>query len=187
MKRRDFLKNTVPAGVIMPALVGGFSFKAFGAEDAIAQSLLLPTAIENDHVLVIIQLNGGNDGLNTVIPLDNFSNYVNARSNIYIPEDKVLKLSGVTKAGLHPAMTGLQAMYNDGELSIIQSVGYPRPNFSHFRATDIWMSASDSTTVVNSGWAGRFLDAEFPNFHSNWICYLSNISRPCSKYGHEYK
>ena len=100
MKRRDFLKNTVPVGVVMPALVGGFSFKAFGAEDAIAQSLLLPAAVENDHVLVIIQLNGGNDGLNTVIPLENFSNYVNARTNIFIPEDKVLKLSGVTKVDL---------------------------------------------------------------------------------------
>ena len=168
MKRRDFLKNTVPVGVVMPALVGGFSFKAFGAEDPIAQSLLLPAAIENDHVLVIIQLNGGNDGLNMVIPLDNFSNYVNARSNIYIPEDKVLKLAGVTKAGLHPAMTGLQAMYNDGELNIVQSVGYPQPSFSHFRATDIWKSASDSNTVVNSGWAGRFLDAEFPNFPNGY-------------------
>jgi len=168
MKRRDFLKNTVPAGVVIPSLVGGFSFKAFGAEDPIAQSLLLPAAIENDHVLVIIQLNGGNDGLNMVIPLDNFSNYVNARSNIYIPEDKVLKLSGVTKAGLHPAMTGLQAMYDDGELNIVQSVGYPQPSFSHFRATDIWMSASDSNTVVNSGWAGRFLDAEFPNFPNGY-------------------
>ena len=80
MKRRAFLKNTVPVGVVMPALVGGFSFKAFGAEDPLTQSLLLPAAVDNDHVLVIIQLNGGNDGLNMVIPFDNFSNYVNARS-----------------------------------------------------------------------------------------------------------
>lgn len=102
MKRRDFLKNTVPAGVVIPSLVGGFSFKAFGAEDPIAQSLLLPAAIENDHVLVIIQLNGGNDGLNMVIPLDNFSNYVNARSNIYIPEDKVFKIIRRYQSGLTP-------------------------------------------------------------------------------------
>lgn len=167
MKRRDFLRNAVPAGIVLPSLVGGFSFKAFGADSAFAQSLMMP-ATETDHILVIIQLNGGNDGLNMVIPLENFSNYANARSNIYIPEDKVLKLTGVTKAGLHPAMTGLHNMYNEGKLNIVQSVGYPQPSFSHFRATDIWMSASDTTNVVNSGWAGRYLDYEYPNFPNGY-------------------
>ena len=62
MKRRDFLRNTIPVGIALPSLVGGFSFKAFGAEDAFAQSLLLPVT-ETDHIVVIIQLNGGNDGL----------------------------------------------------------------------------------------------------------------------------
>ncbi len=165
MKRREFLRNTIPAGVVIPSLVGGFSFKAFSADSAIMQSLLLPVT-ETDHVFVIIQLNGGNDGLNMVIPVENFSNYVNARSNIYIPENKVLKLNG--KVGLHPAMTGLEALYNKGQLKVVQSVGYPQPSFSHFRATDIWMSASDSNTVVNSGWAGRYLNYEYPNFPNGY-------------------
>jgi uncharacterized protein (DUF1501 family) len=113
-------------------------------------------------VLVIIQLNGGNDGLNMVVPIENFSNYVNARSNLYIPENKLMALNG--KVGLHPAMSGLHAMYDSGLVKVIQSVGYPQPNFSHFRATDIWMSGSDSNSVVNSGWAGRYLTYEYPNF-----------------------
>jgi uncharacterized protein (DUF1501 family) len=158
MERRRFLRNT---GVVLPSLLGGFSFRAFSADSPMMQSLLAP-ATETDHVFVIIQLNGGNDGLNMVIPLENFSNYANARENIYIPEDKALKLTDTT--GLHPAMTGLETLYKNGQLRVVHSVGYPQPSFSHFRATDIWMSASDSKEVVNTGWAGRYLNYEYPNF-----------------------
>ncbi|HEX7691761.1 MAG TPA: DUF1501 domain-containing protein [Sediminibacterium sp.] len=158
MERRQFLRNT---GVVLPSLLGGFSFRAFSADSPMMQSLLAP-ATETDHVFVIIQLNGGNDGLNMVIPLENFSNYANARENIYIPEDKALKLTDTT--GLHPAMTGLETLYKNGQLRVVHSVGYPQPSFSHFRATDIWMSASDSKEVVNTGWAGRYLNYEYPNF-----------------------
>lgn len=165
MKRRDFIRNTVPAGALLPSLVGGFSFKAFGEHSNIVKSLMLPVT-ETDHVFVIIQLNGGNDGLNMVIPIENFSNYVNARQNIYIPEAQTLALNG--KAALHPAMTGLHSMYNDGMLKVVQSVGYPQPSYSHFRATDIWMSASDSNVEVNSGWAGRYLNYEYPNFPNGY-------------------
>lgn len=167
MKRREFLRKAVPAGVVLPSLVSGFSFRAFGADSPIAQSLLMPVS-ETDHILVIVQLNGGNDGLNMVIPLEHFSNYANARSNIYIPEDKVLALADTRKAGLHPSMTGMQQLYNAGQLKIIHSVGYPQPSFSHFRATDIWMSASDSNAVVNTGWAGRYLNYEYPNFPAGY-------------------
>jgi uncharacterized protein (DUF1501 family) len=165
MKRRDFLRNT-STGVLLPSLVGGMSFRAFGAESHIMQSLLAPPVTETDHVFVIIQLNGGNDGLNMVVPIENFNSYVNARQNIYIPENKLLPLNG--KSGLHPAMTGLHSLYDKGQLSVVQSVGYPQPSFSHFRATDIWMSASDSATVVNSGWAGRYLNYEYPNFPNGY-------------------
>jgi uncharacterized protein (DUF1501 family) len=125
---------------------------------------MLNYATENDHVLVIIQLNGGNDGLNTVIPLDGYASYFNARSNIAIPEKKVLRVKGSDAIGFHPSMTGMQSLFNDGKLSVIQAVGYPNPNFSHFRATDIWMSASDANKVVNSGWSGRFLNEEYQNY-----------------------
>jgi uncharacterized protein (DUF1501 family) len=166
MKRRDFIRKAVPAGVVMPSLLNGFAVKAFGA-DALLHRLLAPS-LANDHVLVLVQLQGGNDGLNTVIPLEYFSNYVNARSNIYIPQDKVLAISGTQKIGLHPSMTGLQKLSGDGMLKVIQSVGYANPNFSHFRATDIWMSASDSNQIINTGWAGRYLDAEFPNYPAGY-------------------
>jgi uncharacterized protein (DUF1501 family) len=165
MKRRDFLRNTVPA-TILPALLGGYSIKAYAEGAAFSSMFGMDT--DTDHVLVLIQLTGGNDGLNMVIPLDVYNNYKNARSNIAIPEAAVLKLNGNTKTGLHPAMTGLQTMYNEGQLCIVQAVGYPTPNFSHFRATDIWMSASDSTQYVNSGWQGRYLSNMYPNYPNGY-------------------
>ncbi len=163
MKRRDFLRQTVPPATLLPAVIGGFSLKAYSAESPLLRSLLGVTT-DTDKVLVIIQLSGGNDGLNMVIPIEGYGNYFNARSNIAIPQNRILTLSGNDKTGLHPSMTGLQTMYNEGHLAVIQAVGYPSPNFSHFRATDIWMSASDSTQVVDSGWAGRYLGVEFPNY-----------------------
>lgn len=167
MKRRDFLRNALPVGVMLPSLINGMSVRAIGAESLLMQGLFPPTT-ETDHVLVIIQLNGGNDGLNTVIPLEYFPNYIRARSNMYIPQQKVLALDGTQKVGLHPSMTGMQTMFNEGRLGVIHSVGYPQPNFSHFRATDIWMSASDSNQVVNSGWTGRYLNYEYPNFPNGY-------------------
>ena len=163
MKRRDFLKRAVPAATLLPAIVDGYSVKAFTGHSPLLMALMNPS-IDTDHVLVIVQLSGGNDGLNTVIPKDNYSNYFNARSNIAIPQNRILSLTGTNATGLHPGMTGMQALFNEGKLSIVQSVGYPSPNFSHFRATDIWMSGSDAGTVVNSGWAGRYLNTEYPNF-----------------------
>lgn len=161
MKRKDFLKSTI-SGAVLPGVLNGFSLKSFAEGSPLAK--LLSGSEDNDHVLVIVQLQGGNDGLNMVIPIDNYSNYFNARSNIAIAEKQVLALEGNTHTGLHPSLTGVRALYNDGKLGIVQSVGYPEPNFSHFRATDIWMSGSASDEVLLSGWGGRFLDYEFPNF-----------------------
>ncbi|MBO9154604.1 DUF1501 domain-containing protein [Chitinophaga sp. GCM10012297] len=161
MKRRDFLKYTAPAA-ILPSFINGFAVKAFGASPLLAA--LESTATDNDHVLVMIQLNGGNDGLNMVIPLDQYDKYQAARTNIAIPTGNVLKLSGQTKTGLHPAMTGLRDMYDEGHVSIVHSVGYPSPNFSHFRATDIWLTGSDANTVLETGWGGRYLDTEYPGY-----------------------
>lgn len=167
MKRRDFFRKTLPAATLLPSFINGFSIKALGAENPLMQSLALPTT-NTDHVLVLVQLTGGNDGLNTIIPLDKFSNYYNARQNIFLPENKVLPLYGSDKVGIHPAMSGMQKMSMDGKLMVLNAVGYPQPNFSHFRATDIWMSASDSNQLVNSGWAGRYLNYEYPNFPNGY-------------------
>jgi len=161
MKRRDFLIKTLPAA-ILPSLINGYSVRAMSPSPMLDS--LMNLAVETDHVLVIIQMNGGNDGLNMVIPRDTYSAYFNARTNVAIPENRILALNGNAVTGLHPAMTGLQSLYNEGKLSVIQSVGYPSPNFSHFRATDIWMSASDSNQLVINGWAGRYLDYLYPGF-----------------------
>jgi uncharacterized protein (DUF1501 family) len=161
MKRRDFLGKAIPAGVVMPSLINGFSFKAFGASELI--SALTGAGQETDHVLVLIQLNGGNDGLNMVVPLDQYDNLAKARSNIILPKAKILKL-GNYQTGLHPAMTGLNSLYSQGKLQVVQSVGYPQPNFSHFRATDIWLTAADSAQVLNSGWVGRYMSEEYPSY-----------------------
>jgi uncharacterized protein (DUF1501 family) len=165
MKRREFIRNSAPA-LTLPALINGYTVKAFGPSP-ILDALMAATTV-TDHVLVVIQLSGGNDGLNMVIPVDQYGNLANARGNILIPQNKVLTLTGLTATGLHPSMTGLQSLYNNGKLKIVQGVSYPTPSFSHFRATDIWTTASDSNQVLNSGWMGRYLGTEYPNFPTGY-------------------
>lgn len=164
MKRRDFLKTTVPVAAVS-TVIGGIPMRTMGMESPLIQALMGMTT-DTDHVLVLVQMNGGNDGLNMVIPIDTYSSYQAARSNIAIPQSKILSLNG--KTGLHPSMTGLHNLYNEGKAAVVQAVGYPQPNFSHFRATDIWMSASDANQFVNSGWTGRYLDREFPGFPNGY-------------------
>jgi uncharacterized protein (DUF1501 family) len=163
MDRRRFLRSAATAGTL-PLLLGGFSLKALGRSPLL--DALGSLATSTDRVLVLIQLNGGNDGLNMVIPRDQYAALAAARSNIMIPEAKVLPLTDLT--GLHPKMTGLQALYQQGKLAVAQSVGYTNPNFSHFRATDIWLSGSDSNQVLATGWLGRYLDREFSNFPTGY-------------------
>jgi uncharacterized protein (DUF1501 family) len=155
MKRRNFIKNSV-LGAMAPTFLNNQSLWAMGNVD---QKLL-----ENENVLVVIQLNGGNDGLNTVIPVNQYSNYKNARSNIALVENKILKIPQSELIGLHPSLKNFATLMNEGKGNIVQDVGYPNPNFSHFRATDIWHTASSSTEVLESGWAGRFLALDHPNF-----------------------
>lgn len=159
MRRRDFLKYSAPAA-ILPVALGGFSLRALGKSPLFDHLVTLGSC--DDHVLVLIQLGGGNDGLNTVIPLDQYSAYNNARPNIAVAENQILKLTNET--GLHPQLTGLQNLYSSGKLAVVQSVGYPTPNFSHFRSTDIWLSGSDYDQYVDTGWLGRFLQGEYPGF-----------------------
>ena len=164
MKRRDFIKAAPVATV--PVLLAGMSVKAMASSPFLAA--LSASSVATDHVLVIIQVVGGNDGLNTVIPLDQYSNLSAARSNILIPAANVLPLNGTTATGLHPSMTGMQQMYNNGFLSIVQSVGYPNPNYSHFQSTDIWMTAEDNGQSLTTGWMGRYMAYEYPNFPTGY-------------------
>jgi uncharacterized protein (DUF1501 family) len=161
MKRRNFLKN-ISAGVAIPTLINGIGVRALASNPLASLTDSLTT--DTDHVLVVIQLAGGNDGLNTVVPLDQYSHLYNGRQNIILPENSVLPLTGTTATGLHPSLGGLRDLYDNGELRIVQSVGYPNPNYSHFRSTDIWMSGANSDEYLGSGWAGRYLNYEYPNY-----------------------
>jgi uncharacterized protein (DUF1501 family) len=167
MKRRDFLKKTIPAAVIAPTILNGMTVSAIAGENPLV-NMALSQSSANDKVLVLVQLSGGNDGLNTVVPLQYYTDYLAARTNIALPSNQVFGLSGASQIGLHPSMLEMANMFNSGELSIIHSVGYPTPNFSHFKATDIWMSASNSNQTLDTGWLGRYLDVEFPGYPVNY-------------------
>ena len=164
MKRRSFIK-TAAASTVLPISLNGMSLRSVQNSSLLGA---LGKRSANGKVLVIIQLNGGNDGLNMVVPLDQYSNLSKARSNILLSEESVLKLKNTTKTGLHPKMTGAQRIFDNNKMSIVQSVGYPQPDFSHFRSMDIWMSASDSNKVLTTGWMGRYLDKRFPKFPQDY-------------------
>jgi uncharacterized protein (DUF1501 family) len=167
MNRRKFLRNGVPAAVTLPSLINGFSINAYSSPAANPITRFLGTQATNDHILVLVQLGGGNDGINMVVPLDQYANYYNARANVAIPQSKVLRLEGYDRAGLHPSMTALQNMYNEGEISVVQSVGYGNQSGSHFRSTDIWMTGDTTTDRfrrVRTGWMGRYLESEYPGY-----------------------
>jgi len=162
MKRRTFLRNTSLA-----AAWASFQHQGF-AMNTMAQVPFLHAIAAGgnpqDRVLVLIQLNGGNDGLNTFIPLDQYDNLAANRANVLIAENQILSLNGTIKNGLHPVMNDLRNMYNEGLVSVVQNVGYPNQDYSHFRSTDIWMSASDSDQYLETGWAGRYLQGQHPLF-----------------------
>ena len=163
MKRRRFIQMATSFSAL-PLALNGQNLYALG-RNIFLESL---TSLHPDRILVLVQLNGGNDGLNTLIPLDQYSNLTKARSNIMIPENKVLALTG--DLGLHPSMEKLRQLYNEEKILFIQNVGYPEPNFSHFRSKDIITSASDSDVVLHTGWMGRMLQdlhPEYPNGYPN--------------------
>lgn len=163
MKRRTFIQNTA-AATAGATLLSGFPIGAYGYSPELAALTNATTA--TDKVLVIIQLQGGNDGLNMIIPRDQYAALLAARANIALPESAVLPLTAAT--GIHPAMATAQQLFQNGQLGVVQSVGYPTPNFSHFRATDIWTSGSSSDVTWTTGWGGRYLDGEFPGYPTGY-------------------
>lgn len=144
-KRREFLQvgSLATAASMVPNFLKAFERKA-----------MVPPG---NKVLVVLQLSGGNDGLNTVVPFRN-DLYYKARPKIGISREIALGLTD--EAGLHPALKTFKELYDDGSLSIINSVGYPNPDRSHFRSMDIWHSASESNHYLYTGWLGRYLDAQ---------------------------
>lgn len=159
MKRRGFLRRAIPVTTI-PFLLGGLPIRAYGRSPLL--DALTAGSAATDRVLVLVQLGGGNDGINTVIPLDQYSAYYNLRNNIAIPEHAVARLTHAT--GLHPAMSGMRSLFDRGSLTIVQGVSYPNPDLSHFRATDIWLTAANANEYLTTGWLGRYLENEFEGY-----------------------
>jgi uncharacterized protein (DUF1501 family) len=158
--RRDLIKHGVllaSASVALPAFLGR-SASAMAAAMAGVSSV---AGVPDERILVVVQFSGGNDGLNTVVPLG-MSEYYRVRSGIAIPEKDVLRLSGADEVGLHPQMGALGELYDEGQLAIVQGVGYPNPNRSHFKSMDIWHTADTSAT--GNGWLGRYFDSECCGF-----------------------
>lgn len=162
MKRSTFLKAGSLAAA--PLLINGVPVFANTSTGNLFFDYLARVTYGCGKILVIIQMNGGNDGLNTIIPVDKYTNLNNGRPNIILPETSILSLTNNATTGMHPAMAELRNLYNDGKMVIVQGVSYPNPNFSHFRATDIWFSASDSNVTLDTGWLGRTLDEQYPNY-----------------------
>lgn len=154
------------AGAMAPFAHNGFAISPMSKNSLFSR--LGASVNFTDKIMVFIELSGGNDGLNTLIPLDQYDHLSLHRSNILIPENKVLPLSGVSGTGLHPSMPEVREMFDNGMVSIVQTVGYPDQDYSHFRSMDIWMSASDSDVALDSGWLGRMLDHEYPGYPTGY-------------------
>ncbi|WP_299213578.1 DUF1501 domain-containing protein [uncultured Aquimarina sp.] len=145
MDRRDFLKQSVFASgmALVPSFLKGMEF-------------LTPDQLSGYKNVIIIQLSGGNDGLNSIIPISN-DIYHSLRPTISKKETQTLKITN--DLAFNNNLKAIKELYDQGEVSIINNVGYPNPNRSHFRSTDIWQTASDTNQYLSTGWVGRYLDA----------------------------
>jgi uncharacterized protein (DUF1501 family) len=153
--RREFLRTTMLGGALTWT-IPSFLSQTFSALQAEAErKSTQPATGKDSSILVVIQMAGGNDGLNTIVPISN-DYYYKARPSLGIKKDAALKLTD--DIGFHPALSALKDIYDAGHLSIIHGVGYPNPNRSHFRSTEIWQTASDSNKVEHYGWLGRYFD-----------------------------
>ncbi len=167
MDRRKFIKRLGAAGAV-PILLNGIPLNALAANSPLMRML---GASDSDRVLIFLQLHGGNDGLNTIIPIKNYSEYQFLRANIAIPDygaRKYIPLDDTVpeddKLGLHPDMTGVKELYDQHKAAVVQAVGYENMNLSHFRSRDIWFMGGDYNERIPSGWMGRFLDQQYPGY-----------------------
>jgi len=167
MKRRDFLRGVVPV-TALPFLMNGLPLRAYGRSPFL--ETLTGALIATDRVVVLVQLSGGNDGINTVIPLDQMTAYNNVRGNIAISATDITSAGTALTAAtaLHPKMVAMKQLYDQGKLMVVQGVSYPNPNLSHFRATDIWLTAANADENFQDGWAGRYLNQEFTQYPAGY-------------------
>lgn len=153
--RRNFLKNIGLAGG-GAALLSGVPLAALADQRWNAL-----TTGQEERAIVVVRLNGGNDGLNTIVPLNQYDIYANARPNLKIPTNQTWNLSD--EYAMPNFMSDLQPMWQEGQMKVIHNVGYAEQNLSHFRSTDIWESASDADQFIASGWLGRWATNQYPD------------------------
>src|SRR5258707_6392309 len=153
--RRKFLRTSM-LGAAATWTLPVFLEKTFFTLDALAADAMTQTVTGKDGtILVVLQMAGGNDGLNMVVPYADDAYHV-ARPQLRLSADQLLKIDN--RVALNPKLTGLKSLYDDGHVAIVQGVGYPNPNRSHFRSTEIWQTASDADRTVSDGWLGRYFD-----------------------------
>lgn len=155
--RRTFLRQASMAGMAS-FLLGRVPLSAITTSPL---AMALTTGSE-DRILVLIRLKGGNDGLNTVIPIYDYGRYASGRANIAIPQQQTFSLS--PELAMPNTLSALQPMWQDGQMKVVNNVGYEDHSLSHFRSTDIWAAGVDADQPANSGWLGRLLERQFPDF-----------------------
>ncbi len=158
INRRDFIKTSALASI--PLALSGFPlFSTSRSHSSLFDE-------KNDKILVLIQLQGGNDGLATIYHSGQYANLQAVRNNIIVPEYLILNFHN--EYGFHPAMQGMKNVWEMESLGIVQNVGYPNQNRSHFRSTDIWNSASNADEFDSTGWIGRFYDLNYANYPTGY-------------------
>lgn len=163
--RREFLKKSfglVAAASTVPTFLSRTAFALANPFDAPRVG-----AARDNRILLVVQLGGGNDGVNTVIPFGH-DGYYRARPTLAVPKEKIVRLND--ELGLHPNLTPLKELYDSGKLAVVQGVGYPNPDRSHFRSMEIWQSGIVED-FEGTGWIGRMFD------HT---CHNAHLQEPCS-------
>ncbi|MEA3446137.1 MAG: hypothetical protein U9R19_15565, partial [Bacteroidota bacterium] len=167
MDRRDFIKAGLPLGML-PLMINGMPLQLFASPSPL---IVDPCAV-TDRTMVFIFLNGGNDIVNTTVPLNHLSAYATHRPYIQLPQSSLITLDNTAPStkqlGLHPELAGFKTMFDDGLMSIIQGVGYEEPNRSHFTSLQNILTGSGGLLVnENSGWLARFFQHRYPGYSGN--------------------
>ena len=166
MHRRSFLRSTITAAALGSGLVPRFTTSAWAAPDA-QLGRLAGIDPASDRILVILRMFGGNDGVNTIVPYHDDEYYRIRKSSfadLTIPADSTIPIRGLDGYGFHPVLGNLNTLFEEGKVAIVHGVGYPNMDLSHFRGTDIWLSASDWNVFDETGWTGRFMEKRYPDY-----------------------
>ena len=153
--RRDFLRSSLPLAAAFGTVPHFLSQTVLAAPNTDTLSSI--PGMPDDRILIVLQLSGGNDGLNTLVPYED-ARYFNLRPELSLRPRDLIRIND--QIGLHPALQEAQRLFDDGDLAWIQKVGYPNPNRSHFRSMEIWETASGANRKIPHGWLGRYIDAQ---------------------------